>query len=93
MPKKPIITRTETLAKTRLFHVLRKSASFFNNGTEVEYERLRSPGTGAVLIVPLLQNDTIMLIREYVAGMDCYEVSFPKGVIDPGETAQQARTP
>lgn len=89
MPKKPIITRTETLAKTRLFHI-QKVGLLFNNGTEVEYERLRSPGTGAVLIVPLLQNDTIMLIREYVAGMDCYEVSFPKGVIDPGETAQQA---
>lgn len=89
MPKKPIITRTETLAQTRLFHI-EKVGLLFDNGTEVEYERLRSPGTGAVLIIPLLRNDTVLLIREYVAGMDRYEVSFPKGVIEPGETAQQA---
>ena len=89
MPKKPTITRTETLARTRLFHV-EKISLRFGSGTEVEYERLRSPGTGAVLIIPLLENDTILLIREYVAGMDRYEVSFPKGVIEPDETVIQA---
>ena len=89
MSKKPTITRTETLARTRLFHV-EKIGLRFASGTEVEYERLRSPGTGAVLIIPLLANDTILLIREYVAGMDRYEVSFPKGVIEPDETALQA---
>lgn len=89
MSRKPTITRTQTLAKTRLFHV-EKVELRFANGTEVEYERLRSPGTGAVLVIPLLDSDTILLVREYVAGMDRYEVSFPKGVIEPGETARQA---
>jgi ADP-ribose diphosphatase len=62
----------------------------FSNGTEVEYERLRSPGTGAVLVVPVLEDQSVILIREYVAGMDRYELSFPKGVIDAGETPEQA---
>ena len=62
----------------------------FNNGNEVEYERLRSPGRGAVLVIPVRDDGTVFLVREYVAGMDRYEISFPKGVIDPGETPEQA---
>ena len=62
----------------------------FANGAEVEYERLRSPGPGAVLVVPMPDADNVILIREYVAGMERYEVSFPKGVIGPGETPEQA---
>ena len=62
----------------------------FDNGNQVEYERLRSPSGGAVLIIPRLNEDTILLVREYVAGMDRYEVGFPKGVIDPNESAQEA---
>lgn len=89
VPKKPIITRSETISKTRLFHVEKVSLRF-DNGNEVEYERLRSPSGGAVLVIPLLNEDTILLIREYVAGMDRYEIGFPKGIIDPAESAQQA---
>ena len=89
VPKKPVITRRETISKTRLFHV-EKINLRFDNGNQVEYERLRSPSGGAVLIIPLLTNDTILLIREYVAGMDRYEIGFPKGVINPAESAEQA---
>jgi ADP-ribose diphosphatase len=62
----------------------------FANGTEVEYERLRSAGPGAVLVIPLLDNESVVLIREYVAGTDRYEVGFPKGVMGKDETPQQA---
>ena len=62
----------------------------FDNGNQVEYERLRSPTGGAVLIIPLLNKQTILLVREYVAGMDHYEIGFPKGVVEPSESAQQA---
>ena len=87
-PKKPIITRAETIAKTRLFRV-EKIGLRFDNGNEVEFERLRSSGPGAVLVVPLLDASTVLMIREYVAGMDRYEISFPKGVIDAGESPEQ----
>ena len=89
MPNKPTITRIETVARTRLFHV-EKVDLRFDNGNQVEYERLRSPSGGAVLVVPLLNEDTILMVREYVAGMDRYEIGFPKGVIDPNESAQEA---
>ena len=89
LSKKPILTSAETIAKTRIFRVERISLRF-DNGNEVEYERLRSSGAGAVLVVPLLDARTVILIREYVAGMERYEISFPKGIIDPGETPEQA---
>lgn len=62
----------------------------FSNGKEVEYERLRSPGPGAVLVIPVLDDETVILIREYVAGMERYEIAFPKGVIDAGESPEAA---
>ena len=57
----------------------------FSNGVTAQYERLNSTSNGAVLIVPLLDNDTIMLIREYAAGVHRYELALPKGRIEPGE--------
>ena len=62
----------------------------FDNGNQVEYERLRSPTGGAVLVIPMLNEETILMVREYVAGMDRYEIGFPKGVVDPDESAQEA---
>lgn len=62
----------------------------FSNGNEVEYERLNRPGPGAVLVIPVLSKASLILIREYMAGMDRYELGFPKGVIDPDETPEQA---
>lgn len=86
---KPEITRSRVIARTRLFQI-EQIGLRFSNGREVEYERLHRPGPGAVLVVPVLDNDTLVLIREYVAGMDRYEISFPKGVIDSGEAPEQA---
>lgn len=47
-------------------------------------------GNGAVMIVPMLDADTLLLVREYCAGTHSYELGFPKGLIDPGETPEQA---
>jgi ADP-ribose diphosphatase len=43
---KPVITRSQVVAQTRLFQV-EQIGLRFSNGNEVEYERLRSPGRGA----------------------------------------------
>jgi len=84
MPKKPEILAVTTLAKTRLFHVQALDLRF-SNGVETQYERLKSGSAGAVLVVPMLDDDTVLLIREYVAGMERYELALPKGRIEPGE--------
>lgn len=89
-PKKaPTVLALKSLAKTRLFHIEQVNLRFAN-GVEVEYERLKSSGNGAVLIVPMLDATTTLLIREYAAGVDRYELALPKGKIDPGETMFEA---
>ena len=85
----PVVTGLKTVTKSRLFHIEQVNLKF-SNGTEVEYERLKTSTTGAVLIVPMLDDNTVLLIREYAAGVERYELALPKGKIDPGETMFEA---
>jgi ADP-ribose diphosphatase len=84
MREKPQILNRHTLARTRLFHIEELELRFAN-GVVTHFERLLSPAAGAVLVVPLLEDGTVLLVREYAAGVDRYELSFPKGRIEPGE--------
>lgn len=62
----------------------------FSNGERRHYERLHSRGSGAVIVVPMLDAGTVLLVREYAAGLHRYELGLVKGRIDPGETPLQA---
>jgi ADP-ribose diphosphatase len=62
----------------------------FSNGERRRYHRVRTTGHGAVIVVPLLDDDTALLIREYAAGTHRYELGLVKGRIDAGETPEQA---
>jgi ADP-ribose diphosphatase len=62
----------------------------FSNGERRHYERLHSRGYGAVIVVPMLDADTVLLVREYAAGLHRYELGLVKGRIDAGETPLQA---
>lgn len=84
MPVKPTILNSQTLARTRLFHIEQVELRFAN-GVETRYERLLGSPQGSVLIVPMLDDDTFLLVREYAAGIDRYELSLPKGRIETGE--------
>ncbi len=85
----PQILAEEVVATSRLFTIQAQSLRFAN-GTEVVYERMVSRGHGAVLVVPMLDVETFLLIREYAAGMGRYELGFPKGKIDAGEDWAEA---
>ncbi len=50
----------------------------------MRYERLVANLGGAVLIVPLTDNETTLLIREYVDESERYDLSLPKGRIEGG---------
>ena len=89
MSKKPRILSAQTVARTRLFHVEEVGLEF-TNGTVVHYERLNASPYGAVLVVPMLDDDTVLLIREYAAGVHRYELGLPKGLIEVGETLLEA---
>jgi ADP-ribose diphosphatase len=62
----------------------------FDNGERRRYERFHGRGHGAVIVVPLLDDETALLVREYAAGMHRYELGLVKGRIDAGETPEQA---
>lgn len=85
----PKIDGQKPVAKSRLFTIEQLDLTF-SNGEKRNYERMIGAGTGAVMIVPMLDNDTLLLVREYCAGTHSYELGFPKGLIDPGETPEQA---
>jgi len=87
--KKPRVLRSELIATTRIFRVEQRDLQF-SNGTEVSYERLVGSKGGAVLVVPLLNNNTVMMIREYAAGVHRYELALPKGKIEPDEPLLEA---
>ncbi len=89
MPAKPRVLKARTAAKSRLFEIEELSLRF-SNGEERVYERLASRGHGAVMVIPVLSPDTLLLINEYAAGIHDYQLTLPKGLIDPGESALQA---
>lgn len=89
MPVKPEILKVTETARSRLFRVEELSLRF-SNGAERIYERLATRGHGAVMIVPITDDNHILLIREYAAGIEDYTLTLPKGLIDPGENAHQA---
>lgn len=86
MPRKmPTILKKDVIAETRQFRIETLELKF-DNGERRQYERLaRNAGSGAVLLVPMLDNDTVLLVREYAAGLHRYELGLPKGKIDAGE--------
>jgi ADP-ribose diphosphatase len=90
MRKKPEIIKLETIASTRVFNIERMDLKF-SNGEERQYERLRPPRSdGAVLVIPMLDEDTVLMIYEYSGGTDRYELGLTKGKIDKEETPLEA---
>lgn len=83
MPTKPQVLKRSRVASSKIFHVEALSMRFAN-GVEREYERLLS-NHRAVIIVPMLDNDRVIIAQEYAAGTHDYQWSLPKGKLDPGE--------
>ncbi len=79
----PTIKATYTIARSRLFHVERVDLQFAN-GTERQFERLIQH-RAAVMIAPMLDDDTLLLAREYAVGVERYELGLPKGVVELDE--------
>jgi len=62
----------------------------FSNGERRRFQRLKPGGHGAVVVVPMIDDRTVLLVREYAAGLHRYELGLVKGRIDAGETPSQA---
>lgn len=86
MRQKPTVLDRAVVARSRLFTVEELQLRFAN-GTERTYERLANRGTGhgAVMVVALVDESHALLVEEYCAGTDDYQLSLPKGLVEPGE--------
>lgn len=86
MRHKPTVLAREIVASSRIFRVEQVQLRF-SNGVERTYERLVGSGTGhgAVMIVAMLDAEHAVLVEEYCGGTETYELSLPKGLIEPGE--------
>ena len=84
----PICKNSEVIAKSRLFKIEQMDL-VFSNGQQRSYERLVNTIFGAVMILPIVDNETILLVKEYAAGTEKYELGFPKGLLEFGESIEQ----
>ncbi len=89
MPKLPKIHARRELDPGKLFTIEQLDLEF-QNGQRRSYERLRSRGLGAVIVVPMQDDQTVLLVREYAAGLNHYEIGLVKGRLDTGESILEA---
>ena len=82
--KLPTIHATRLLGEGGRFPVEQLDLEF-SNGVRRTFERVRGSGRGAVVVVPMLDERTVLLIREYAAGLHAYELGLPKGRLERGE--------
>ncbi|MES9834652.1 MAG: ADP compounds hydrolase NudE [Candidatus Thiodiazotropha sp. LLP2] len=86
---KPKIVSQQLIAETRIFRVEQLGLEF-SNGEKRTYERLLGGERGSVLVIPMLDDDTVLMIREYSAGSQDYQLALPKGRMEEGEDPLQA---
>jgi len=90
MPELPEVLEKQIVAQSNLFRVEQLHLRF-SNGNERIYERLAtSHDRNPVMMVPVTSNREVVLVREYNAGTEQYQLSLPKGARDAGETAEMA---
>ena len=85
MVKSPKIVAKNILAKTDMMSIEQVDLTF-SNGQRRQYQRIDWHSKGAVMIVPMLDAQTMLLIREYAVGFERYTLGFPKGALALGES-------
>ena len=85
----PEILAKQTVAQSRLFSIEALDLRF-SNGEQRTYERMKPSGRNAVMMVPVTEQGDILLVREYAAGVERYELGLPKGRTEVGESILDA---
>lgn len=89
MLRKPKILQTRLVAKSHLFKIEQVDLHF-TNGEQRCFERISGNRPAAVMMVPMLDNDTVLLVREYAVGLDDYALTLPKGLLEDDENPLEA---
>jgi len=75
---KPEILKAEIVAESRLFKVESLHLKF-SNGEERVYERMRGGNRGAVMVVPLFDAHTLLLVMPLVSSLELGAVTDALG--------------
>ena len=80
--RKAEVHRIQTHYQGKLFSFVSEDVTL-PNGTRAEMAVVRHPGSTAV--VPLLDNDTVVMERQYRHALRDYLLEIPAGTMEPGE--------
>ncbi|GJM23267.1 MAG: ADP-ribose pyrophosphatase [Planctomycetota bacterium] len=86
-PHWPLL-RDEELADCRVFSVRRTRVRSPVTGSEHDFFRLDS--TDWINVIPLTPDERVVMVRQYRHGTRRVTLEVPGGMIDPGETPEQA---
>jgi len=82
-PKKAIVKSTAEVYKGRIFNFLTENLTL-PNGRDTEMAFIRHPGSTAV--VPLLDDNTVVMEVQYRHPVGEYLLEIPAGTLEPGES-------
>jgi ADP-ribose diphosphatase len=85
----PQIKKVTELFRSRLF-TLQALDLEFANGQQAQFERIRANAPRAVIVAAITASNEIILVREFAAGTERYELQLPKGIVEPGEDSLDA---
>jgi len=76
------INRQSKLHEGRVFSLVTENVTL-ENGVTIDLDIIRHPGASA--IVPLTENKTLLMIRQYRHAVGDFIWEIPAGTLDPGE--------
>ena len=83
---KAIGNRTTLIRKGRVFDFYVENITL-PNGVSLDMEIIRHPGAAA--IVPVMADDSVLLLKQYRHAVGGFIWEIPAGTLDPGEDARQ----
>ena len=90
MKKPPKINKVSTLCQSRLF-TIESLDLVFANGRAAVFERIKATiSRPAVMVAAVTAAKEILLVREWAAGSERYELQLPKGIVEADESSAVA---
>lgn len=84
--KKAVCNRSMLIKKGRVFDFFSENITL-PSGVTIDMEIIRHPGAAA--IVPLLDNNTVLLLKQYRHAVDGFIWEIPAGTLETGEAPLQ----
>jgi 8-oxo-dGTP pyrophosphatase MutT (NUDIX family) len=84
--KQAICNRSTLIKKGRVFDIFTENISL-PNGVTLDMEIVRHPGAAA--IVPIMDDHTVLLLKQYRYAIGEFIWEIPAGTLEPGEDARR----